>query len=471
MSREQLEKIVDELVEQLTAGNSPDLDQLGVGLDQEERAELRACAEAACWLESAVVEHSQKSMSASGIVFSEDETVAASADAVSRVATSFAAGQQLGDFEIVQEIGRGGMGIVFEARDKVLERRVALKVLPPGIGWNKTALERFQREARAAGRLQHSNIIPVYQIQEDRGVHFFAMQHVDGFPLSRLARTPHAPTQLHAVPDVAAAAAAETWPEATPEPDDPAYYRFVARVMLRAAQAIEYAHQQGILHRDVKPSNLLVDESNDVWIADFGLARLSTDASVTMSGQLLGTLNYMSPEQAAGGKGVDARSDVYGLGATLYELLTLCSPFVSSSTPELLNAIRDREPTSPRKINPRAPRDLEVIALKAMEKESGRRYASAGAMARDLELYLQDMPIKARRASVVRRGRKWVRRQRALQPLAGQVLVIPVRGTFQRPRIDHRVVADLSARMLQSTAERVLGDELNRQLEKLFRRK
>ncbi len=457
MSREELEKAVDTYIERLTLGDEADVETLGSSLSEEEREELRRCADAARWLETAIVDTSRKSMSQSRLLDSGAETLSGGAIQFARHETYFSPGQSLGDFEIVREIGRGGMGIVFEAREKSLERRVALKVLPPGISWNETALERFVREARAAGRLQHSNIIPVYQIQHDKGVHFYAMQFIDGFALNVLARTPYAPTHpQNGEAGTARAALAETWPELLPEPTDPAYYRFAARVMLQAARAIDYAHQCGILHRDIKPSNLLIDRNREVWIADFGLARLSTDHSMTISGQLIGTLNYMSPEQAGGGKHVDSRADIYSLGATLYELLTLRSPFISSSTQELLNAIQEREPTHPSKINPRVPRDLEVIALKAMEKDPARRYASAGELGQDLQRFLDDQPIRARPAPLWRRSAKWLRRQRTAATAVGVVLLV-VAASALMLRGKQKQVTQLSQQSAAAQLEKAEG--------------
>jgi serine/threonine protein kinase/tetratricopeptide (TPR) repeat protein len=434
MSAERLDKIVDEFLDQLTSGAEPRVDLNAEGLTEQEREELKLCMEAARWVESAIVQDSLQRMSSSGImdvVGAElGETLPADAVEAGERDEEFAAGKTLGDFEIIREIGRGGMGIVFEARQKSLDRLVALKVLPPGAGWNKTALERFLREARAAAQLQHSHIIPVYQIAEEKGVHYFAMQLIDGFPLSRLARSNVVPRSDGGSKAEHDAGTGHEWPGQVPLPSEPEYYRFVARAMCQVASGIEYAHRQGVLHRDVKPSNLIVDQKGDVWIADFGLARLSTDASVTMSGQLIGTLNYMSPEQAAGGKTVGPHSDIYSLGATLYELLALRTPFVAKSTQDLLNAILDQDPARPTKVNPRVPADLEVIALTAMEKDPQHRYVSAGAMAVDLQRWQDDLPIQARPATVWRIGRKWVRRRRMLVGAAAVVLAVLVGASW-----------------------------------------
>ena len=427
MSAEHLDKIVEDFIDQLTSGLEPEVKLDSEGLTGQEREELKLCMDAARRLESAIVENSRQRMSSSGILnLAEDaaETLPADRTPGAEPDQEFAAGQTLGDFEIIREIGRGGMGIVFEAREKSLDRRVALKVLPPGIGWNKTVLERFLREARAAARLQQPHIIPVYHIAQEKGVHYFAMQLIDGFPLSRLARSALAPRSDGALQIPADAAEGEAWPAQLSPPSEPAYYRFVARAIRQAAEGIEYAHQHGILHRDVKPSNLMVDRKGDIWIADFGLARHSSDASVTMSGQLVGTLNYMSPEQALGGKDVGRHSDVYSLGATLYELLTLRTPFVAKSTPELLNDIQDLDPTRPTKVNPRVPVDLEVIALTAMEKQPQHRYISAKEMAADLQRWLEDRPIQARPITVWRHGYKWMRRKRVIVAAGAAILAV-----------------------------------------------
>lgn len=427
MTDAELAQIVDDCIEQVTSGLEPDLDALAEGLSDRQRRELASCVRAARHLESAIVEDSRQHLSRSRIINiaspSSDDTLP---DTRSAQHTELAAGQILGDFEIIREIGRGGMGIVFEARQKSLDRIVAIKILPPGVGWNRTVLERFQREARAAARLQHANIIPVYQVAEEKGIHYFAMQLIDGFPLSRLARAPLAQTDSDSNDTAEQKRAANAWPSTIPKPTDPSYYRFVANAMRQVATALDHAHNKGILHRDIKPSNLLVDPNRNVWIADFGLARLSTDASVTISGQLIGTLNYMSPEQAAGGGSVGPASDIYSLGATLYELLTLRPPFGIRSTQDLLFAIQDEDPPRPTRINPRVPADLEVIALRAMEKEPNRRYADPGQVAADLGRWLDDIPIRARPTTVWRRTYKWVRRKRIIVSAAAIVLAVLV---------------------------------------------
>ncbi|UCG32344.1 MAG: protein kinase [Phycisphaerales bacterium] len=460
MSAERLEKIVDDFMDRLTAGTEPDLDLDSEGLSASEREELKQCLEAARWLESAIVESSNKRMSDSHLSLSLgdlDETLPVEGGSASGGEDEFAAGQTLGDFEIIREVGRGGMGIVFEARQKSLSRRVALKVLPPGIGWNKTVLQRFLREARAAAQLQHIHIIPVYQIAQEKGVHYFAMQLIEGFPLSRLARSSLAPGSGGALQATGHAGKEGGWPESVPLPSEPAYYRFAARIIRQAALGVEYAHQHGVLHRDIKPSNLMVDGKTDVWIADFGLARQFDDASVTLSGQLVGTLNYMSPEQAIGGKDIDHRTDIYGLGATLYELLTLRTPFVAGSTAELLNDIQELDPTRPTKVNPRVPVDLEVIALKAMEKQPGRRYDSAQEMADDLRRWLDDLPIHARPTTVWRQSYKWMRRKRIILAAAAAVLAV-VAGASWITRSATKERGQVEQQLAEAEQRRAVGE-------------
>jgi tetratricopeptide (TPR) repeat protein len=327
-------------------------------------------------------------------------------------------GETLGDFRIVREVGRGGMGIVYEAEQVSLGRRVALKVLPFAATMDPRHLQRFHNEARAAAGLHHSNIVPVFAVGCERGVHFYAMQFIDGRTLADLiaGQRPGQPAVTPTV-DEAEASLASTVPQAaqatSAAPRDRAHFRRAAEWGIQAAEALDCAHQLGVVHRDVKPANLLVDGGGRLWVTDFGLAQVQSDARLTRTGDLVGTLRYMSPEQALAKRVViDHRTDVYSLGATLYELLMLEPVFAGADRQELLRQIAFEEPRRPRRVNRAVPLELETIALKALEKNPADRYATAQEMADDLERWLRHEPIRARRPTLVQRGAKWGRRHR-----------------------------------------------------------
>jgi serine/threonine protein kinase/tetratricopeptide (TPR) repeat protein len=332
---------------------------------------------------------------------------------------------QLGDFRLVREVGRGGMGVVYEAEQVSLGRRVALKVLPLAATLDPRQLQRFHNEARAAAVLDHPNIVHVHAVGCERGVHYYAMQFIEGQTLAALIadlRQPGRPalaepTTAH-VHEAPAAPAADTAPQAAASteraPRDQIYFRRAAELAVQAAEALEHAHGLGIVHRDVKPANLLLDGHGGLWVTDFGLAHIQSDARLTLTGDLVGTLRYMSPEQALARRVVvDHRTDVYSLGATLYELLTLEPVFGGSDRQELLRQIAFEDPERPRRINKAVPAELETIVLKALEKNPADRYATAQELADDLRRFLADEPILARPAGVVLRLRKWGRRHRA----------------------------------------------------------
>jgi serine/threonine protein kinase len=356
---------------------------------------------------------------------------------------------QLGDFRIVREVGRGGMGVVYEAEQISLGRRVALKVLPMAGTLDPRQLQRFKNEAQTAAHLQHQNIVPVHFVGCERGVHFYAMQFIEGQTLAaviqelRQLAKPQAPAEpvgalasdmasgrwappgpaADAKPtsDYVPAPAAETMTQAAAtisterSRKGSAFYRTVANLGVQAAEALEYAHQSGVVHRDVKPANLLVDAGGRVWVTDFGLARLQSDAGLTLIGGLVGTLRYMSPEQALAQRVlIDHRTDVYSLGATLYELLTLQPAFTGSDRQELLRQIAFEEPRSPRRLNRAIPAELETIVLKALEKNPAERYATAQELADDLRRFLEDRPIRARRPTLLQWLSKWSRRHRGV---------------------------------------------------------
>jgi tetratricopeptide (TPR) repeat protein len=340
----------------------------------------------------------------------------------------------LGDFQIVREIGRGGMGVVYEAEQLSLGRRVALKVLPLASTMDPRQLQRFHNEARAAAGLHHTNIVPVYGVGCERGVHYYAMQFIDGRTLADVIAQQQGPppSQMPTTARAesrAAAGSAPTVPQAaqatSTAPRDAAYFRRAAEWGMQAAEALDCAHALGVVHRDVKPANLLVDAAGRLWVTDFGLAQVQSDARLTMTGDLVGTLRYMSPEQALAKRVVvDHRTDVYSLGATFYELLTLQPAFAGSDRQELLRQIAFEEPKPPRRIHRSIPAELQTIVLKAMEKNAADRYTTAKELAEDLRRYLEDKPILARRPSLALRFRKWARRHTAAVRAAAVCLVV-----------------------------------------------
>jgi serine/threonine protein kinase len=355
----------------------------------------------------------------------------------------------LGDFRIVREIARGGMGVVYEATQLSLGRRVALKVLPFAATFDAKHLQRFHNEAQAAALLHHTNIVPVYAVGCERGVHFYAMQLIDGQTLAELiqqlrrrsakARATPAAGEKTAIRDMdLAGMMPEPSAEETPlgaalttqrSKSNADYFRMVARMILQAAEGLEHAHQYGIIHRDIKPANLLVDAQGRLWITDFGLAQMHADAGLTRTGDVLGTLRYMSPEQASGQRVVlDHRTDIYSLGATFYELATLEPIFVGQNQHELLRQILNEEPRLPRAVDKDVPIELETIILKAVSKNPADRYASARELADDVQRYLDDKPIQAKRPGVIERVRKWSRRHPSFVGAAALVLLLGTIG-------------------------------------------
>jgi serine/threonine protein kinase len=340
--------------------------------------------------------------------------------------------RHLGDFRIVREIGRGGMGIVYEAVQVSLNRRVALKVLPFAAALDPRQLQRFRNEAQSAAQLHHSNIVPVFAVGCERGVHFYAMQYIDGQTLAQAikemriaAGRGHAeghdpssdPISLEVAHPPPVSNVTETAPVAalSTERSDgrTEFFRTAARMGMRLAEAIDYAHRQGVIHRDIKPANILLDAQGDVWITDFGLARLKNESSLTVSGDFLGTLRYMSPEQTTLNRmPVDHRTDIYSLGATLYELLALRPAFASQERAVLLRQITSEEPSPLRRLDRSVPVELEIILTKAIAKEPPARYQTAQELAEDLRRYLDHKPIRARPPSLWERARKWAHRHR-----------------------------------------------------------
>jgi serine/threonine protein kinase len=342
------------------------------------------------------------------------------------------------------------MGVVYEAEQVSLKRRVALKVLPFAATLDPKQLARFRLEAQAAAGLHHTNIVPVYAVGSERGTSFYAMQFIDGHSLADAVRQlrrparPLPPTTPAGEPEIAEQpTTAYAPPPGRPAPDgEPStqpvavlsteegrrgreYFRSVARLGAQAAEALDYAHQLGVVHRDVKPANLLVDGQGRLWVTDFGLAQVQSEASLTATGDLVGTLRYMSPEQALAKRvPIDHRTDVYSLGATLYELLTLRPPFPGTDRQELLRQIAFDDAMPPRRLDRSIPPELETVVLKALEKNPHERYATAQELADDLRRWLDDRPTQARPPSLVYRLRKWCRRRRPLVTAAGVVALM-----------------------------------------------
>jgi eukaryotic-like serine/threonine-protein kinase len=306
-----------------------------------------------------------------------------------------------GDYEINQELGRGGMGVVYRARQVTLNRQVALKMIKAGILADETELRRFQNEAEAVAQLDHPGIVPVYEVGEHEGQRYFCMKLVEGGSLA------------HRLDD---------------SKNDP---RGAARLVAEAAEAVHHAHLRGILHRDLKPANILVDDQGRPHVTDFGLARkVEGDSDLTQSGAILGTPAYMAPEQASGRRGaVTTASDVYGLGAILYALLTGHAPFGGDSVVETLDAVRTRPPEPPTRRNAKLSQDLEVVCLKCLEKDPQRRYTSARALAEDLRRHLAGEPILARPVRATERAWMWCRRNKGLAALGALLIASLIAGT------------------------------------------
>lgn len=351
----------------------------------------------------------------------------------------------LEDYEIVGELGRGGMGVVYEATQRSLSRRVALKVLPLASIFDKKKLQRFRNEALATAQLNHPNIINVYSVGCEKGIHFFSMKLVCGdtlaevitslrdqtsplpssskslrLPLSNKGRSSRETTSLTG----ATQGSHESAPRAT-------FYQSIARLGIQAADALHHAHELGIIHRDVKPSNLLLDENGSVHVSDFGLATMQTEANLTATGDILGTLRYMSPEQASGqSERVDHRTDVYSLGATLYELLTCQSVVEADDRKEVLRRILYEAPKLPSQINTDLPRDLETVVMKCLSKDKENRYDSARELADDLERFVEGQPIVAVRPGLWQRFQLWAKRNRWFAGTAASFAALLLLGSL-----------------------------------------
>ncbi len=366
----------------------------------------------------------------------------------------------LGDFEVLGELGRGGMGVVYEARQISLDRKVALKVLSMGPASSQAGLVRFKREARIAAGLDHPGLVKILAFGNEGDTYFLAMELVEGAPLDKIleevsSRGRPGPSGGELGRIVARIAGLEYR-------DSPAwrggYVECVLRLLRQVAEALGHAHAAGVVHRDVKPSNILVRPDGRAVLTDFGLARKGGDPTMTMAGDFLGTPYYVSPEQAKGGS-VDGRSDVFSLGAVLYEVLTFRKPFQGKSTHQVLGMILSRDPPDPHRIDPALHPDLSAIVLKALEKDPAGRYASAKDLAADIEAFLEYRPVSARRPSPARKAAKWARREPWKASFAAVLLLgIPVlsyMGLYLHRK--HGEIARAEALARKDRAEDLLG--------------
>lgn len=377
----------------------------------------------------------------------------------------------LGDFRIVRELGRGGMGVVYEAEQLSMGRTVALKVLPFAAVLDEKAITRFKNEARAAGTLHHPNIVPVHAVGNERGVYYYAMAFIDGVtlcqviralkeqvlnsdrstlegglrlcdlatgnsasrsPLSaedELARGTDGSAQYEMVSDRSTLHDLQAAVSTKRANFDFSYFEQVAQLAIQAGEAIHHAHEHGIVHRDIKPGNLMLDSTGKLWVTDFGLARMESEAGMTMTGDLVGTLRYMAPEQALAKRiVVDHRADIYSLGVTLYELLTMRPVFDGADREALLKQLAFDDPPTPHRLNPHLPADLSIIVTKAIAKNPDERYPTAAEMVDDLQRFVNHKPIRARRPSLLARASKWARRHQAAAWSTIAVLVLSMIG-------------------------------------------
>lgn len=419
---------LEEYLELCEAGNPPDVEQY-VGRFPEIGDLLRPCL---AGLE--LMAHAVPSF--------ESPSVDSAFPDVLAVSNGGAADRTLGDFRLIREIGRGGMGIVFEAEQISLGRRVALKIFPFAAILDPKRLQRFKQEAQAAALLRHPHIVGVHCVACDRGIYHYAMELVEGTSVAELIQQLQhsqvsnddssdqgkSPSQSSGRHDTQPIAHLTTQGEG----NRLRFYRQIAKLGIEVAQGLHYAHEQGIIHRDIKPSNLLIDAHGSAWITDFGLAQMQSDQTLTATGDLLGTIRYMSPEQARGDRLLDPRTDVYSLGATLYELATRSAPFDAQDRTELLRLVLECEPKRPRTVDATIPRDLETVILRAMARMPAERYPSAKELALDLQRFLDQRPILARRPSQLYRAWRWVQRRRYVSALLGAlavcILLISVAG-------------------------------------------
>jgi eukaryotic-like serine/threonine-protein kinase len=322
--------------------------------------------------------------------------------------------EPLGDFRLMREIGRGGMGIVYEAIQMSLGRHVALKVLPFSAALDERRLRRFKTEAQAAAQLHHTNIVPVYAVGVERGVHYYAMQLIQGKSVAEVINDSQVELPLSHVASNSTIANQSVTVGGSISSQRSNRIRSIVQWMAVVAEALDYAHDLNIVHRDIKPSNLMIENGNKIWITDFGLAQIASDHNLTQTGDLIGTLRYMSPEQAIGGRTVvDHRTDIYSLGATLYEWLVNQPLFDGENRATLLTQILHHEPRPLRTIDRSIPAELETIVAKAIAKSPVERYNTAQAFAEDLHRFLEQRPILAKRPTPIDRAVKWIKRHPA----------------------------------------------------------
>ena len=425
LDQDQLDSIAEEFSQAIRRGDNPSVTDYvaeHVGVANESLDALRSLLESIAMIEGL------KPTPADGIDHTNSEVLKL---------------QQLDDYTIVREIARGGMGLVFEAIHQSLGRRVALKVLANSLLSDHKHLARFRREARAAARLRHPNIVPVFGVGQAESQHYYVMDYIRGLSLREWLQSLTGergrvlPTRAESITDskddlridtrvfgnsdaeanqVANANVDEISDSIPIDTDSIDYFRWVARVGMTVSDALQYAHDQGILHRDIKPGNLLLDHQGTVWIADFGLAKLAEQhQSVTMTGDVVGTPQYMSPESFE--NQYDERSETYCLGLTLYELLTLRPGIDGKSASDTILKASQGVNVSPRRLNRKIPRDLETIVLKSLSLDTDKRYQCAGDLRDDLQRYLEDRPIGARRTGLIGRAIRWTRREPALASL------------------------------------------------------
>jgi tetratricopeptide (TPR) repeat protein len=405
--------------------------------------------------------------------------------------------RRLGDFEIVRELGRGGMGIVYEARQVSLNRKVALKVLSGSLGLTTKAVIRFQREAEAAAKLHHTNIVPIYATGEQDGAHYYAMELIEGPGLDQVIAQMHEMQKRVSPPQGAGPASASAGTAGTPAPVDwitrtmnfappdagtaassdthssssgslssgTGYFDTVARMIAEVADALDYAHAQGVIHRDIKPSNLLLSPAGRLSLNDFGLARMLEQPGMTVSGEFVGSPMYMSPEQIAAGRApLDHRTDIYSLGATLYELLTLQPPFPGARRDQVIAQIIGKEPKPPRSLNRRIPPDLETICLKMMEKDPDKRYQTGGGVAEDLRRYVNRFAISARRVGLAGRVVRWAKRNRATAAALCFVVLLGLLASvfaYRAHRSEQRAMEEKREHTIERAMLIAMGGDLN----------